>query len=137
MLDEVEVLTLRVSHLVPFIDSVVRVVSRIRPALNTLSYLACFKVLPCFDFAIYGLFIFMVNWKEAHSEPCKTSDVEVFAKLVNNRKPLIFFTKKLRHRHLKRFWIRLSSMKSKLQGLLYIATIFPLEMPNVTGFLRL
>ena len=82
-----------VSHLVPFIDSIVRVVSRIRPALNTLTYLTCLKVLLCFDFAVYGLFIFMVNWKEVHSQPCKTSDVEVFAKLVNNWKPLIFFTK--------------------------------------------
>ena len=74
--------------------SIVRVVSRIRPALNTLIYLACLKVFPCFDFAVYVLFIFMVNWKEVHSEPCKTSDVEVFAKLVNNWKPSIFFTKK-------------------------------------------
>ena len=61
MLDEVEVLTLQVSHLVPFIDSIVRVVSRIRPALNTLTYLTCLKVLLCFDFAVYGLIIFMVN----------------------------------------------------------------------------
>ena len=56
-----EVLTLQVSHLVPFIDSIVRVVSRIRPALNTLTYLACLKVFSCFDFTVYGLFISMVN----------------------------------------------------------------------------
>ena len=36
----------------------------------------------------------MVNWKEAHSEPGKTSEAELFAKLVNNWKPLIFFKKK-------------------------------------------
>ena len=34
------------------------------------TYLACLKVLVCFVFATYGLFIFMVNWKEAYSEPC-------------------------------------------------------------------
>ena len=26
----------------------------------------------------------MVNWKEAHSKPYKTSDVELFAKLIKN-----------------------------------------------------
>ena len=36
MLDEVEVLALQVSHLLAFIDSVVRVVSRVHQALNTL-----------------------------------------------------------------------------------------------------
>ena len=44
-------------------------------------------------FAIYDLFISIFNWKESYSEPCKTSDVELFAKLVNSLKPLIFFTK--------------------------------------------
>ena len=34
--------------------------------------------------------------KEACSEPCKISDVELFAKLVDNWKPLIFSKKKLR-----------------------------------------
>ena len=60
-------------------DSVVSVVSRVHQALNT-TYLACLKVLMWFVFAIYGLFIFMVNWKEVYSEPCKTSEVELFAK---------------------------------------------------------
>ena len=32
-----------------------------------------------FIFAIYGLFIFMFNWKEEYSEPCKTSYVELSA----------------------------------------------------------
>ena len=32
----------------------------------------------------YNLLLFMVNWKEAHSEPGKTSEAELFAKLVNN-----------------------------------------------------
>ena len=35
----------------------------------------------------------MANWKEVYSEPCKTSDVEPFAKLVDSWKSLIFFTK--------------------------------------------
>ena len=35
----------------------------------------------------------MINWKEVYSEPCKTSDVELFAKLINSWKPLIFFNK--------------------------------------------
>ena len=47
--------------------------------------------------------------------------ISFFAKLVNNWKALIFFTKKVRVSRLKGFWIRLSSMKSKLQVLLYIA----------------
>ena len=36
MLDEVEVLVFQVSHLIPFIDSVARVVSKVHQALNTL-----------------------------------------------------------------------------------------------------
>ena len=35
----------------------------------------------------------MANWKEVYSEPCKTSDVELFDKLINKEKPLIFFPK--------------------------------------------
>ena len=40
ILDEVEVLALQVTHLIQFIDSVVRVVSRIHQSLNTLIYFA-------------------------------------------------------------------------------------------------
>ena len=40
MLAEVEVLALQVSHLIPLIDSVVRVVSMVHQALNTLILLA-------------------------------------------------------------------------------------------------
>ena len=40
VLDEVEVLVLQVSHLIPFIDSVVRGVSRVHQSLNTLIHLA-------------------------------------------------------------------------------------------------
>ena len=79
------------------------------------SYLACLKVLLWLVFTIYGLFIFMVNWKEAYLEPCKTSAVELFAKLIINWKPLIFFHKELRLRRLKGFRIRLTCIKSKLK----------------------
>ena len=36
MLDEVEVLALKLSHLIPFIDFVLRVVSNVHQALDTL-----------------------------------------------------------------------------------------------------
>ena len=57
------------------------------------TYLACLKVLLWLVFAIYGLFIFTVTWKEAYSDPWKTSEVELFAKLVNNWKPIIVCTR--------------------------------------------
>ena len=57
------------------------------------TYLAWLKVLLCLIFAIYGLFMFMVNFKEVYSKSFKTSDVDFFAKLVINWIPLIFFTK--------------------------------------------
>ena len=58
-------------------DSVVLVVSRVHK-------FSCGSSLP------YMLFIFMVNWKEVYLEPCKTSDLELFAKPFNSGKPLIF-----------------------------------------------
>ena len=57
------------------------------------TYLSWLKVLLCLIFAIYGLFMFVVNCKEVYSKRFKTSNVEFFAKLVINRIPLIFFTK--------------------------------------------
>ena len=57
------------------------------------NYLTCLKVVLWFVFVIHGFSIFMVNWKEAFSEPCKTSEVKLFAKLVSNWKPLIFLPK--------------------------------------------
>ena len=45
-----------------------------------------------FVFAIYGLFIFMVNWKEVYSEPVKRPMWSFLLK-VNSWKWLIFFTK--------------------------------------------
>ena len=87
------------------------------------NYLACLEFFLWFIFAINDLFVCMVYWKEAYSEPCHISKVELFGKLVSNWKLLIFFTKNsilglyriLNTPHLY--------IKSKLfgQGLLYIA----------------
>ena len=54
------------------------------PSVIKYTYLARLKVLVWFVFAIYGSFIFMVNRKEPYSEPYKTSEVDLFAELVNN-----------------------------------------------------
>ena len=78
MLDGVEVLALQI----PFMDSCEGCLKG-SPVIKYTN-LACLKVLLLFVFAIYGLFIFMVNWKEAHSEPGKTSVVDLLAKLANN-----------------------------------------------------
>ena len=56
-------------------------------------YLACLKVVLWFVFAKYGLFVFMVCWTEAYSEPCQTFKMELLAKLVKNWKLLSFLTK--------------------------------------------
>ena len=58
-------------------------------------YLACLKVLLWFVFVIYGFFILVVHWKKAYSEPCVPSEVDSFAKLVNDWKQLIFFSENL------------------------------------------
>ena len=47
------------------------------------SYVAYVKAATRFIFTIYGLFIFIVYWAEPYSEPCQTSKVELFAKIVN------------------------------------------------------
>ena len=57
------------------------------------TYVACFKVAMRSIFAIYDLFIFMVYWPEAYSEPCQTSKIELFAKIVNEWKLLTIFKK--------------------------------------------
>ena len=44
----------------------------------------CFKDSPVIKYTLDGLFILMVNWNEEYSEPCKTSEVELLAELVNN-----------------------------------------------------
>ena len=75
ILDEVEMLAFQVSHL--------RSLCVLFHGFTYYTYLACLKVLMWFVFAIYGLFIFMVNWEEVYSK-----------QKVNSWKRLIFFTKR-------------------------------------------
>ena len=76
-----------------------------------------------FEFAIYGLFIYMVYWTEVYPESCETSKMQLFAKRV---KVVNYFREKLYIRRLIGFWMRLCWMYSKLLGqvLLYIAVNF-------------
>ena len=57
MLDEVEVLALKVSHLIPFIDLVVRIVSKFHQSLNTFTQVtlkfSCGSLLPYMSFFIF------------------------------------------------------------------------------------
>ena len=39
---------------------------------------------PWFVLAIYDLFVFMAYWAEAYSNSCQTSNMLLFAKIVNN-----------------------------------------------------
>ena len=55
-------------------------------------YLACLKVLLWFVFVIYDFFTLMVYWKEAYSEPSVPSEVQPFAKIVNDGKQLMFLS---------------------------------------------
>ena len=47
------------------------------------TYVALLKAAIRCVFAIYGLFIFMVYWAEAYSEPCQISKMILFAKIVS------------------------------------------------------
>ena len=89
----------------------------------------------------------MVNWKKVYWEPCKTSDVEPFAKPVSSWQPLIFFTKSS-VLDIKRILNTPQLHEKKIASFLYIAiwincifydfstTKFQFEMLNVLGFLR-
>ena len=76
----------------------------------------------------------MVNWREAYSEPSKTSNVGHFPKLVNNWMPLICFTKNSVLDVWKGSEYVLTAWKVNCK--VYITTRHPLEMLNVIGFLR-
>ena len=93
------------------------------------TFLACLKVLLWFVFSIYGLFIFMVNWREAYSEPSKTSNVGHFPKLVNNWMPLICFTKNSVLDVWKGSEYVLTAWKVNCK--VYIATRHPLSEPYI------
>ena len=89
----------------------------------------------------------MVNWKKVYWEPCKTSDVEPFAKPVSSWQPLIFFTKSS-VLDIKKILNTPQLHEKKVASFLYIAiwincifydfstTKFQFEMLNVLGFLR-
>ena len=49
------------------------------------TYVPCLKavMLPVFD--LYDLIVFMVHWAKAYSEPCQTSKMELFAKIVTSK----------------------------------------------------
>ena len=80
----------------------------------------------------------MIKWKEANSELCKIYEVELFAKLVNNWKPLISFTKKFFIDALRGFEYASAVVVVLKSGICYFCTSrLQLEMLNVLGFFRL
>ena len=64
----------------------VRVLTRVKYA-----YVACLKVAMWFVFALYGLIVFMVYWKEGYSESCQISNMELLVKEFNELKVLTIF----------------------------------------------
>ena len=118
MLDGMEELTLQVSSLIPF-----KSCFKVFPVIKY-TYAPCLKVAMLCIFALCGLIVFMVPWAIAYSEPCHTSKMELFAKIVTSNKVTSLL------RCLKGFWIRNCWMKSKLlcQFLVYIAVYFRFEI---------
>ena len=78
MLDDIEELALQISHLIPFIW--------FRCFKGKYTNVACLKATKWFVFALYGLIVFIVCWTEA-------SNMELFAKIVNEWKLLTIFEK--------------------------------------------
>ena len=85
MLDDIEELTLQVSHFIPFIWLRGKGCVKRFLVINC-TYVFCFKVATKIFFAIYGLLIFMVYWKAAYSEPYQTFKMELFVKIENEWK---------------------------------------------------
>ena len=75
-------------------------------------------------FALCDLIVFMVYWAIAYSEPCETSKMELFVKLVTSKEVTFLF------RRLKGFWKCLCRVQCKLlcQFLVYIAVYFRSEI---------
>ena len=75
-------------------------------------------------FALCDLIVFMVHWAIAYLEPCETSKMELFAKLVTSKVVTFLF------RRLKGFWKCLCRVQYKLlcQFLVYIAAYFRSEI---------
>ena len=76
-----EELTLRVSHLIPFIWFRYKGCFKGLPLIKY-TYVACLKVAFWFVFVSCGLIVFIVYWPIAYSEPFQTSKMELFVKIV-------------------------------------------------------
>ena len=91
MLDGTEEQTLQVSYMIPF-KSCFKGFPVIKytyvPCFNVSAvclYVPCLKVSMLCVFALCGLIVFMVHWAIAYSEPCQTSKMEIFAKIVTSK----------------------------------------------------
>ena len=49
------------------------------------TYVTCLKVAMLCVFALCGLIVFKVYWAIAYSEPCQTSKIELFAKILTSK----------------------------------------------------
>ena len=54
------------------------------------TYVAWLIVVMWFIFAVYGLIIFMVYWTVVYSEPCQTSKMALFVKMVASKEVTVF-----------------------------------------------
>ena len=79
MLDGIEELTLQVCYSIS-VKSCFKGFSVIKD-----TYVPCLKVAMLCVFALCDLIIFMVHWAIAYSEPCQTSWMELFAKIVTSK----------------------------------------------------
>ena len=73
-----EELLYRVSFLIPF-----KSCFKGFPVIKY-TYVPYLKVALLCLFALCGLIVFMVHWTTAYSEPCQTSKMELFAKIVTS-----------------------------------------------------
>ena len=72
-----EELTLQVRHLTPFIWFRCKGCFKDSPVIED-TYVACFKVVMWFVFALCDLMVFMVYEAKTYSEPFQTSKMEFF-----------------------------------------------------------
>ena len=79
MLDGMEEPALQVSYLIPF-----KSCFKAFPVIKY-TYVPCLKVAMLCVVALSGLIVFMVHWAIAYSEPCQTSKVKLFAKIVTSK----------------------------------------------------
>ena len=79
MLNGMEELTLQVSYLIPF-----KSYFKSFPVIKYTN-VPCLKVAILCVFALCDLIVFMVHWAITYSEPCHTSKMELFAKIVTSK----------------------------------------------------